>query len=121
MCRDVLLQNASGKYCFGSHWRAREAEILVLAARGYEKKLGARRAEVLADTTLCKGQFSDQWASEHVAVQSSKLLDSASEHVVDPRLCQIEMLRMFRQKTKRLWRNREICPRVCLERPLDLI
>ena len=82
MCRDVLLRNASVKYCFGSHWRAREAEILVLAARGQETKLRGRRADVLADTSLCKAQAKDQSASEHVAEQSSEQLDSASEHVV---------------------------------------
>jgi len=36
------------------HTGGREAEILVLAARGYEKKLRARCVEVLADTSLCK-------------------------------------------------------------------
>ena len=56
MCQEVLFPNAAGRYCFRQHWRAREAEILVLAARGQEKKLRARRLETLADTTLCKGQ-----------------------------------------------------------------
>ena len=108
MCRDVLFQDASGKWCFRAHWRARQAEILVLAVRGYEKKLRARRVEVLADTSLYKRQ-------------SGEGLDSATEHVTNPRMCQIDVLRMFRQKVKRRSDAQQSCPRVCLERAIDLI
>ena len=43
MCREVLFPSTTGRYCFRSHWRAREAEILVLALRGHEKKLRSSR------------------------------------------------------------------------------
>ena len=108
MCRDVLFTNAAGRYCFRPHWRAREAEILVLALRAHEKKLRARRVEVLADTTLCKGQSVGQFGI-------------APGHIVGARLCQIEVLRMFRQKIRRLCASSETCQRVCLERPVELI
>ena len=76
--------------------------------RAHEKKLRARRVEVLADTTLCKGQSVGQFGI-------------APEHFVEARLCQIEVLRMFRQKIRRLCASSETCQRVCLERPVDLI
>ena len=79
MCRDVLFTNAAGRYCFRPHWRAREAEILVLALRAHEKKLRARRVEVLTGTTLCKGQSVGQFGI-------------APEHIVEAH----EVLRMFR-------------------------
>lgn len=80
----------------------------MLAARAHEKNLRARRVEVLADTTLCKGQSVGQGGS-------------ASEHTVEERLCQIEVLRMFRQNIRRLCASSETCQRVCSERPVDLI
>ncbi len=99
MCREVLFPNTAGRYCFQTHWRAREAEILVLALRAHEKKLRARRVEVLADTTLCKGQSVGQ-----VGISPEDLLEA--------RLCQIEVLRMFRQKIRRLCASSETCQRM---------
>ena len=55
---------------------------MVLALRVHEQKLRARRVEVLADTTLCKGQSVGQFGI-------------APEHIVEKRLCQIEVLRCF--------------------------
>ena len=100
--------NKTGRYCFRSHWRAREAEILVLAVRAHEKKLRARRVDVLADTTLCKRRSTGQPGS-------------AAEHITQLRLFQIDVLRIFRQKIRRRCANYETCPCVCLERPVDLI
>ena len=108
MCQEVLFPNTAGRYCFRQHWRAREAEILVLAARGHEKKLRARRLETLADTTLCKGQPVGQRGG-------------APEHIMEAVLCRIEVLRIFRQKIRGLCSSNQTCPRVCLERPVDLI
>ena len=89
MCQEALFPNAAGRFCFRQHWRAREAEILVLAARGNEKKLRARRLETLADTTLCKGQPVGKRGG-------------APEHIVEAALCRIEVLRIFRQKIRNL-------------------
>ena len=105
---EVLFPNSAGRFCFNQHWRAREAEILVLSARAHEKILRARRVEVLADTTLCKARSLSQGGSD-------------TEHSIEDRLCRIEVLRMFRQNIRRLCANSESCPRVCLERPIDLI
>jgi len=105
---EVLFPNAAGRYCFRPHWRAREAEILTLAMRAHEKKLRARRVEVLADTTLCKGQ-------------SVRRLDSAAEHIVEAHFRQIDVLHMFRQKVQRLSASSLPSQRACLERPVDLI
>ena len=104
----MLFPNKTGRYCFRSHWRAREAEILVLAVRAHEKKLRARRVDVLADTTLCKRQSTGQPGS-------------AAEHITQLRLFQIDVLRIFRQKIRRRCANYETCPCVCLERAVDLI
>ena len=104
----MLFPNSAGRFGFRQHWRAREAEILVMAAQAHEKILRARRVEVLADTTLCKGQSFGQGCS-------------ASEHSVEERLCRIEVLRMFRQNIRRLCASSETCQRVCLERPIGLI
>jgi hypothetical protein len=73
-----------------------------------KKKLRARRVEVLADTTLCKGQSVPQ-------------PDSAAEHIAEARFCQIDVLHMFRQKVQRLSGTSGSPPRVCLERAVDLI
>ena len=54
LCAPALLPNSRGAYRFRPAWRAREKEILVLAMRGREKKLRARRLETLHDTSLCK-------------------------------------------------------------------
>ena len=108
MCQEVLFPNAAGRYCFRQHWRAREAEILVLAARGQEKKLRARRLETLADTTLCKGQ-------------PVGMRGGAPEHIMEAALCRIEVLRIFRQKIRILCSSNQTCLRVCVERPVDLI
>ena len=54
MCRSILFRNQTGRYCFKPSWRAREAEIVTLALRAYDKKMQARRLEVLHDTSLCK-------------------------------------------------------------------
>ena len=104
----MLFPNKTGRYCFRSHWRAREAEILVLAVRAHEKKLRARRVDVLADTTLCKRRSTGQPGS-------------AAEHITQLRLFQIDVLRIFRQKIRRRCANYETCPCVCLERAVDLI
>ena len=104
----MLFPNKTGRYCFRSHWRAREAEILVLAVRANEKKLRARRVDVLADTTLCKRRSTGQPGS-------------AAEHITQLRLFQIDVLRIFRQKIRRRCANYETCTPVCLERPVDLI
>jgi len=106
--REVLFPNAVGRHCFQPHWRAREAEILTLALRAHEKKLRARRVEVLADTTLCKIEFVGQ-------------PDGAAENIVETRLCQIDVLRMFRQRIRRVCASNNSCQHVCLERPIDLI
>ena len=80
----------------------------MLAARGHEKKLRARRLETLADTTLCKGQPVGQRGG-------------APEHITEAVLCRIEVLRICRQKIRSLCSSNQTCPRVCLERPVDLI
>ena len=54
MCAPNLFPNSNGVYRFRPAWRARQAEILVLAMRGQEKKMKARRFETLHDTSLCK-------------------------------------------------------------------
>ena len=108
MCQDVLFPNAAGRYCLRQHWRAREAEILVLVARGHEKKLRARRLETLADTTLCKGQPVGKRGG-------------APEHIMEAVICRIEVLRIFRQKVRFLCSSNQTCLRVCVERPVDLI
>ena len=54
MCAPTLFPNNRGVYKYRPAWRARQAEILALATKGYEKKMKARRFETLHDTTLWK-------------------------------------------------------------------
>ena len=91
ICASTLCPNSNGVYRFRPAWHAREKEILLLALRGLEKKMRARRFETLHDTTLCK------------------VLQSADDANLDGRVAcgmlQIDLLRMFRKGIRHLREN----------------
>ena len=87
ICAPTLLPNALGVFTFRPAWRAREKEILVLALRGHEKKLKARRFETLHDTSLCK------------------VLQSTYDADVSCRMLQIDLQRWFRTGIRHLREN----------------
>ena len=87
MCAPTLCPNSNGVYRFRPAWRAREKEMRVLAMRGHEKKLKARRFETLHDTTLCK------------------VLQSTCDANVACKMLQIDLQRWFRTGIRYLREN----------------
>ena len=122
MCSSVLFPNAAGVFVFKSSWRAREAEILTLAARGRAKKDMARKLEVLADTTLCKVRDnSDAQERANREREPTKRAEALAE-----KFYQIDVQRYFHQGLRQLQDGCEKayphdCAFVCIERPMQLI
>ena len=121
MCSSVLFPNAAGVYVFKASWRAREAEILTMAARGRAKKALARKLEVLADTTLCKVckvEPAERAKDEDEKAQRARVLREKD--------IQIEVQRFFQQGLHRLRDGCEKtyphdCAFVCIERAMEVI
>ena len=113
LCANVLFPGQDGKYLFRPAWRARESEIITLAMRAHEKKLRARRLEVLHDTTLCKvlahspDAERDTGAPEHgdenrvADLLEASRTDSAEARMA-VKLLQIDLQRLMRQRLRSL-------------------
>ena len=86
-CAPTLYPNSNGVYRFRPAWCAREKEILLLAMRGHEKKMRARRFETLHDTSLCK------------------VLQSTYDASGACRMLQIDLQRWFRTGIRHLRKN----------------
>ena len=88
--RSALAMKANRRFGFAPAWKARRAEIEVLADRAQAKKREARRVEVLQDTTAFRayreqvrkppdGQPADG-ATEHFQSPDGKPADGVTEH-----------------------------------------
>ena len=122
MCSSVLFPNAAGVFSFKTSWRAREAEILTMAARGRAKKDLARKLEVLADTTLCK-VCNNSGALERAEDEGENAKRAGA---LGEKFIQIEVQRFVQQGLRRLRDGCEKtyphdCAFVCTERPMELI
>ena len=107
MCAPTLHPDSKDIYRYRPTWRAREAEILVLAMRGYEKKMKARHFETLHDTSLGKllhVHAAGENADDDDAVGDNAEDESAAEHAADGML-QIDLQRMLRQGIRYLREN----------------
>ena len=99
MCAPTLYPDNKDIYRLRSAWRAREAEILVLAMRGHDKNMKARRFETLRDTSLCKMLQIDA-AAENADDDNAQDENAEEENAADHtacRLLQIDLQRIFRQ------------------------
>ena len=109
MCAPTLYPNSKDIYRYRPAWRAREAEILVLAMRGHEKKMKARRCGTLHDTSLCKVlhiDAADENADDDNAEGDNAQDERAAKRAAD-RILQIDVQRFFRLGIRYL---REIAP-----------
>ena len=53
-CRPAVFESSTGDHIYRLAWKARRAELEILADRGQAKSDAARRVPVLRDTSICK-------------------------------------------------------------------
>jgi len=100
-CRPTLFQNSSGKHAFAPAWRARRAEIELLADDAEAKKQRAKRILVIHDCTLVKQhKFRKVWL--HSIRHDLDLPLPDREVVAHVRHVQVAMTKLIRLAVRRM-------------------